>query len=143
MLSFISKMFGGNKSEKDVKKISPEVEKTNRFFAEYQSLSNDQLRSKTIEFKNRIKEYLAPIDKDIQTKKDNAEQLGAADIDGRDAIYKEIDVLSKQRNEKIEEILKEILPEAFAVVKETSRRFKENETLTSTATDLDKELATR
>ncbi len=143
MLSFISKMFGGNKSEKDVKKIAPEVEKTNRFFAEYQSLSNDQLRSKTIEFKNRIKEYLSPIDKDIQTKKDNAEQLGAADIDGRDAIYKEIDVLSKQRNEKIEEILKELLPEAFAVVKETSRRFKENETLSSTATDLDRELATQ
>jgi preprotein translocase subunit SecA len=143
MLSFISKMFGGNKSEKDVKKIAPEVEKTNRFFAEYQSLSNDQLRGKTTEFKTRIKEYLATLDTEIQTKKDDAEKLGAADIDGRDIIYKEIDILTKQRNEKIEEILKELLPEAFAVVKETSRRFKENETLTSTATDLDRELATQ
>ncbi len=143
MLGFISKIFGGNKSEKDVKKIAPEVEKTNQFFAEYAKLSHDQLRSKTIEFKNRIKEFLAPLDTEIQTKKDNAEQLGVADIDGRDAIYKEIDALQKDRNVKIEEILKELLPEAFAVVKETSRRFKENETLTSTATDLDKELATK
>ncbi len=143
MLGFISKIFGGNKSEKDVKKIAPEIEKTNRFFAEYASLSNDQLRGKTIEFKNRIKEFLAPLDTEIQSKKDNADQLGVADIDGRDTIYKEIDALQKERNVKIEEILKELLPEAFAVVKETSRRFKENETIESTATDLDRDLATK
>jgi preprotein translocase subunit SecA len=143
MLSFISKLFGGNKSEKDVKKISPDVEKTNQFFASYAQLSNDQLRAKTTEFKNRIKEFLNPIDTEIQTKKDNAEQLGTADINGRDAIYKEIDELRKTRNAQIEDILKQILPEAFAVVKETSRRFKENETIISTATELDKELATQ
>jgi preprotein translocase subunit SecA len=143
MLSFISKMFGGNKSEKDVKKISPDVEKTNQFFASYAQLSNDQLRAKTTEFKNRIKEFLQTIDTDIQTKKDNAEQLGSADINGRDAIYKEIDELRKTRNAQIEDILKQLLPEAFAVVKETSRRFKENETVISTATELDRELATQ
>ncbi len=143
MLSFISKLFGGNKSEKDVKKISPDVEKTNQFFASYASLSNDQLRAKTNEFKSRIKEHLSTIDKTIQEKKDSAEQLGTADINGRDAIYKEIDELRKARNTEIEEILKEIMPEAFAVVKETSRRFKENETITSSATDLDKALATQ
>jgi preprotein translocase subunit SecA len=143
MLSFISKMFGGNKSEKDVKKISPDVEKTNQFFASYAQLSNDQLRAKTTEFKNRIKEFLQTIDTDIQTKKDNAEQLGSADINGRDAIYKEIDELRKTRNTQIEDILKQLLPEAFAVVKETSRRFKENETVISTATELDRELATQ
>ncbi len=143
MLSFISKMFGGNKSEKDVKKISPEVEKTNQFFASYASLTNDELRNKTLEFKNRIKSHLAEIDADIASKKVNAENLEAADINGRDAIYKEIDAFKKLRDEKIEEILKQILPEAFAVVKETSRRFKENETIISTATELDKELATK
>ena len=143
MLGIISKMFGGNKSEKDVKKISPEVEKTNRFFAEYQSLSNDQLRGKTVEFKKRITDHLAVTDTEIQTKKDNAELLEIADIDGRDGIFKEIDELKKRRNEKIEEILKELLPEAFSVVKETARRFKENENMTATATEMDRDLAAK
>ncbi len=143
MLSFISKIFGGNKSEKDVKKIAPDVEKTNRFFAEYASLSNDALRNKTVEFKARIKEHLAATDASIETKKASAEELPVADIDGRDGIYKEIDALKKERDEKIEEILQQILPEAFAVVKEASRRFKENETLRSTATDFDRDLATK
>ena len=143
MLGIISKMFGGNKSEKDVKKISPEVEKTKGFFAEYQSLSNDQLRGKTVEFKKRIADHLAATDAEIQTKKDNADLLEIADIDGRDGIFKEIDELKKTRNEKIEEILKELLPEAFSVVKETARRFKENENITATATDLDRDLAAK
>jgi len=142
-MSIISKLFGGNKSEKDVKKILPLVEKTNQFFASYQSLSNDQLRGKTIEFKERIKNHLSSVDAEIDTKKLAAESLPVADINGRDDIYKEVDELKKQRDSKIEEILNEILPEAFAVVKETSRRFKENETLESTATELDRELAAK
>ena len=143
MLGLISKVFGGNKSEKDVKKIMPQVESAKSFFAQYQSLTNDELRGKTVEFKSRIKEYLEPTDTEIQNKKDSAEQLSSADIGGRDAIYKEIDGLKKERDEKIEEILKELLPEAFAVVKETARRFKENETVVATATDLDREFATK
>ncbi|MCP9751866.1 preprotein translocase subunit SecA [Ferruginibacter sp. HRS2-29] len=142
-MSIISKLFGGNKSEKDVKKIQPLVEKTNQFFASYQSLSNDQLRGKTIEFKERIKNHLSSVDAEIDTKKLAAESLPVADINGRDDIYKEVDELKKQRDAKIEEVLNELLPEAFAVVKETSRRFKENETLESTATELDKELAAK
>jgi preprotein translocase subunit SecA len=143
MLGFIAKMFGGNKSEKDVKKIMPDVEKTNKFFAQFNSLTNDELRNKTTEFKQRIKDHLTAIDADIQSKKDQAEALPVSDIDGRDRFYKEIDEIKKDRNTKIEEILNQILPEAFAVVKETSRRFSSNETLVSTATDLDKELATQ
>jgi preprotein translocase subunit SecA len=68
MIGMISKLFGGNKSEKDVKKIAPQVEKINQFFAQYQSLSNDELRSKTQEFKNRIKAYLKDIDAEIDNK---------------------------------------------------------------------------
>ncbi len=143
MLGIISKIFGGNKSEKDVKKIAPEVERTNAFFAEYANLSNDDLRSKTADFKARIKEHLKEIDANINTKKENAENLPIVDITGRDTIYKEIDTLKKERNGEIEAILKTILPEAFAVVKETSRRFKENEEIIATATDFDKELATK
>ncbi|MDB5201751.1 MAG: secA [Ferruginibacter sp.] len=143
MLGIISKIFGGNKSEKDVKKILPLVQKTNEFFATYASLSNDALRGKTVEFQGRIREHLADIDKLIADKKLEAESLPLEEIGGRDTIYKEIDGLKKDRDAKIEEILLIILPEAFAVVKETSRRFKENENMEATATDLDRDLATR
>ncbi len=143
MLGIISKLFGGSKSEKDVKQIMPLVDKANRYFTEYQSLSNDQLRNKTNQFKERIKDHLSAIDATIASKKESAEALAVSDINGRDLIYKEIDELKKKRDEQIEEALKEILPEAFAVVKETGRRFKENEVVVSTATDLDRELATK
>ena len=143
MLGIISKIFGGNKSEKDVKKILPQVEKINQYFKEYGSLSNNELRNKTHEFRTRIKEYLSVTDSQIESKKQEAEALPLEEISGRDLIYKEIDALKKDRDAKIEEILEQILPEAFAVVKESSRRFKENETLESDATDLDKELASK
>lgn len=136
-------MFGGNKSEKDVKKIMPDIEAAKRFFTECQTLSNDELRGKTGAFKARIKEHLSKIDADIKDKQDAAENLPVADIAGRDTIYKEIDVLKKDRDEEIETILKNILPEAFAVVKETGRRFKENENIVATATDLDRDIAAK
>ena len=141
MIGFLSKIFGGNKSEKDVKKISPQVEVINRFFAEYSTLSNDALRNKTHEFKARIKKHLGAIDEQINTKKVDAENLPVAEINQKDVIYQEIDALKKDRDKNIEEILLEILPEAFAVVKETARRFKENTFLESIATDLDRTLA--
>src|SRR5688572_12502620 len=137
MLGFISKVFGGNKSEKDVKKITPYVARINQFFQQYQSLSNDELRNKTQEFRQRIREHLSAIDAEITEKNKAAEDLSFTDLMGKDAIYQEVDKLKKDRDDKIEEILKEILPEAFAVVKEAARRFKENEELVSTATQLD------
>ncbi|MBC7867987.1 MAG: preprotein translocase subunit SecA, partial [Gloeobacteraceae cyanobacterium ES-bin-316] len=143
MLGIISKIFGGSKSEKDVKLILPQVEKSNRFFAEYQALTNDQLRNKTGEFKERIKAHLTEVDESIAAKNKEAEALPVSEINGRDIIYKEVDELKKDRDKKIEEVLKELLPEAFAVVKETSRRFKENEVLAVTATELDMELASK
>ncbi|MBL0145439.1 MAG: hypothetical protein IPP48_06430 [Chitinophagaceae bacterium] len=143
MLGIISKLFGGSKSEKDVKKIAPEVQKINQFFAQYQSLSNDELRNKTIEFRSRIAQHLTPINKQIEDKNQAAEDLPIEDINGRDAIYKEVDELKKEKDKETEIILKELLPEAFAVVKETSRRFKENATLESSATELDRTLAVK
>ncbi len=141
MLGFISKIFGGSKSEKDVKKIEPYVAKINHFFSSYQSLSNDQLRNKTQEFRQRIKEYLAAIDAEITAKNIAAEELPYNDLLGKDAIYQEVDKLKKDRDKKIEEVLEEILPEAFAVVKETARRFKENTEIIATATQLDRDLS--
>jgi len=143
MLGFISKIFGGSKSEKDVKKIEPYVGKINHFFASYQSISNDQLRNKTQVFRQRIKEHLAEIDAEIASKNSSAEELPFNDLMGKDAIYQEVDKLKKERDKKIEEALLDILPEAFAVVKDTARRFKENTDIISTATQLDRDLSVK
>ncbi|HYK47070.1 MAG TPA: preprotein translocase subunit SecA [Parafilimonas sp.] len=143
MLNILSKILGGNKSEKDVKKIEPQVVQINHFFEQYQTLSNDELRNKTNDFKQRIKAHLAEIDESIQSKKTEAEQLPESEMQARDALYKAADELKKDRDKKIEEILLEILPEAFAVVKETARRFKESTELTSTATQLDRDLSVK
>ena len=143
MIGFLSKLFGGNKSEKDVKKILPVVEKINQHFASYASLSNDQLRNKTQEFRQRIQDHLAATDEAIAAKNKQAEELPFNDLMGKDAIYQEVDKLKKDRDKKIEEVLEEILPEAFAVVKETARRFKENTEIVSTATQLDSDLSVK
>jgi len=141
MAGFFQKLFGGSKSEKDVKKIEPIVTKINGFFASYQSLTNDQLRGKTQEFRNRIKEHLKSTDDEIVAKNKQAEELPFNDLTGKDTIYQEVDALKKERDKKIEEALKEILPEAFAVVKETARRFKENAEVVATVTQLDRDLS--
>ena len=143
MLGFISKLFGGSKSEKDVKSIEPIVKQINQHFASYQSLTNDQLRNKTQEFRQRIKAHLKDIDDQIAQLGKEAEELPFSDINGKDAIYQQVDALKKDRDKKIEEALKEILPEAFATVKETARRFKENTEMVATATELDREFSVR
>ncbi len=143
MLGFIQKIFGGSKSEKDVKKLTPIVEKVNHHFAACASLTNDQLRQKTQEFRQRIQEHLREINDQIAERNKAAEDLPFNDLMGKDAIYQEVDKLKKDRDKKIEEILNEILPEAFAVVKETARRFKENTEIISTATQLDRDLSVK
>ncbi len=141
MIGIISKLFGGSKADKDVKRIQPLITEINKIYENYKSLSNDELRNKTQEFRQRIKEHLQEIDANIAAKKAEAEAHPEAELHSREAIYDAADKLVKKRDELIEEVLKDILPEAFAVVKETARRFKENTELTVTATELDKELA--
>ena len=143
MLKFISKLFGGSKSEKDVQSIMPIIQKVGIHFQELQALSNDALRTKTVEFKERINLHLKVIDDIIAGKNAEAEALPINDIHGRDIIYQEVDKLKKERNKKIEEALAIIQPEAFAVVKETARRFKENAELVCTATELDRNLSVK
>jgi preprotein translocase subunit SecA len=143
MLQIISKLFGGSKSEKDVKKIQHLVAIINGHFASYKSLSNDDLRAKTSEFTARIKAHVAPLDAEIEAQQAAAEALELSDLLGRDTIYENIDKIKKDRDQELEKILWEILPEAFAVVKETARRFTENEELVSTATPLDRELSVK
>jgi preprotein translocase subunit SecA len=141
MIGIISKLFGGSKSDKDVKRIQPLVTEINKIYNNLKSISNDELRGKTIDFRQRIKNHLAEIDQTIAAKRNEAENHPEADLHAREAIYDEADKLIKKRDELIEEILKTILPEAFAVIKETARRFKENTEIIATATDLDRELA--
>lgn len=138
MFNFIKNIFS-SKHERDVKAYSSVVDAVNRNFADYASLDNDQLRNKTIEFRNRIKEYLAPITADIQNMEKNAAEM--ANFHEKENLYNEIDKLRKDKNKSLEAILMEILPEAFAVVKETARRFKENATLTVKATEHDRNIA--
>jgi preprotein translocase subunit SecA len=138
----IFKLFG-SKSERDIKEITPAVEQTKQEYAKLNNLSNDQLRGKTIEFKERIAKHLKETESTISSLTNKIEQEPEMDINEKENVYRNIDQLKKTRNVKIEEILKEILPEAFAVVKETARRFAENKTLEVSATDLDKQLAAR
>ncbi len=137
----ISKIFGGNKSEKDIKKITPLVTKTNEYFKSYASLTNSELRNKTVIFRERIKEHLQNINDQITEKENTAAALSSDKLTERDAIYQEVDKLKKEKDKQIEDILLELLPEAFAVVKETARRFKENTEVVAEATDLDRDLS--
>ena len=143
MLGILSKIFGGNKSEKDIKQIRPLVGEINQHFSAYQSLSNDQLRAKTAEFKARIKDHLREIDTKIEELNARAEALPFGDINEKDVIYQEVDGLKKERDDQVEEVLETLLPEAFAVVKETARRFMENAQVVSTATELDRNLSVK
>jgi preprotein translocase subunit SecA len=143
MAGLFSSLFGGSKSEKDVKKIAPLVTDINQHFASFESITNDQLRNKTQIFRQRIKDYLKEIDEEIASKNKQADELPYNDLLGKDAIYQEVDKLKKDRDKKIEEVLEDILPEAFAVVKETARRFKENKEIIATATQLDRDLSVK
>jgi len=135
----LAKVFG-SKSNRDIKEVTPIVAAINEYYNSYQTLSNDELRNKTNEFKQRIREYLAEIDTKISEIKAVAEKE-ETDLEEKDALFKEVDALYKKKNEAIEEILNQILPEAFAVVKETARRFKEQEEIIAAATNLDRDLA--
>jgi preprotein translocase subunit SecA len=141
MLGFLTKLFGGHKSEKDIKTILPVVKQINDAFEKLQSLPVDQLRNKTQEFRQRISAHLAKIDSTIAERQLAAEN--AEDVTEKDVVYQEIDKLKKDRDKQLEEVLEELLPEAFAVVKETARRFTQNTTITATATELDRQLAVK
>lgn len=141
MLGFLSKIFG-SKSERDIKLIAPLVEKTKEEYSKLNTLSNDELRARTTGFKNRISEHLADIDKQIADLRAQAETPDM-DIGEKTELYDQVDRLGKDRDKELEKVLMEILPEAFAVMKDTARRFTENKTIEVTATDFDRELAAR
>ena len=141
-MSFINsiiKAFVGDKSQKDVKATQPYITKIKALEPLLATLSHDELRAKTAQFKEKIKQARAKQDAEIEAKKQEAENT--ADIDLREDIYNAIDALEKEAYEISEKVLMEILPEAFAVIKETAKRFKENTTITVNATEKDRELS--
>ncbi|MEI5983314.1 UNVERIFIED_CONTAM: secA [Trichonephila clavipes] len=140
MLKFLSKLFG-SKSERDIKAIMPLVNKIKEEYEKLAGLSHDELRAKTQDFKNRISAYLQDIDNEIADLKKNADST--EDMEEKTSIYDKIDKLTKDRDKKLEEVLLEILPEAFAVVKDTARRFTVNKAIEVTASDFDREIAAR
>ena len=141
MLKFISKLFG-SKSERDVKALLPEGEKVKVEYAKLDGISNDELRAKTTELKQTITDGLAGIDAKIQEIKTHTENPDI-DVSEKVDLYTQLDKLEKDRDKELEVILMAILPQGFAVIKETARRFKENKTIEVTATQFDRDLAAR
>jgi len=141
-MSFINsiiKVFVGDKSQKDVKALQPYLNKIKTFETSLISLSHDELRARTAYFKEKIKEARA--DKDAKIASLKAEVENIEDIDKREDLYESIDALEKEAYEISEKTLLEILPEAFSVVKETARRFKDNSFIEVTATAKDREFS--
>ena len=141
IVNSLLKVFLGDKSGKDLKKLNPLVDDINVQFDKLYSLSNDQLRNKTIEFKKVISDQTSDINKSIGdlNKKISNESSNTE----KEILFKEVEVLDNELIAKKAEILDDLLPKAFAVVKETARRFFENEELEVTTSDFDKEIASK
>ncbi len=138
MFKFIKKLFG-TKYEKDKSLYQPIVDQVHIEEEKLGGLSNDDLRNRTLDFKRRIAEHLAGIDADIKAVREEAQ--ATEDFNQKEDLFEQIDELTKERDKHLEEILKEILPETFAVVRETARRFSNNTSITVTATEHDRNLA--
>jgi preprotein translocase subunit SecA len=138
-LNAVLKVFVGDKSKQDVKSITPLVDKIKTFEAALEALSHDELRAKTLEFKAKIAEANKDNNEKIANLLQEAENT--EDIDRREDIYLTVDKLREDAFSITENVLNAILPEAFAVVKETAKRFKNNTTLTVTATAFDREIS--
>ncbi|RAW03386.1 preprotein translocase subunit SecA [Pseudochryseolinea flava] len=142
MLKLIAKIFG-TKSEKDIKRMMPLVEQTKQEGEKLKSISNDDLRGETKKIQDLINQELSATDEKIKSLHAKIAENPQLEINEKDAIFQEIDKLEENRNKELEKVLMKVLPKAFAIVRETARRFKENETLQVTAQDYDREFAGR
>ena len=141
-MSIFAKFFG-TKSDKDIKVILPVEEKIHQAYEKIKTLSNDDLRGMTVTFRNRIRDHVAEEVTQIDSLRGQIAADPEMDPEAKENLWREVDQLEKRRKEKTEEILNEILPEAFAVMKDTARRFKENEAIEVFANDFDRDLAAR
>ncbi|MHA7109378.1 preprotein translocase subunit SecA [Sunxiuqinia elliptica] len=140
-MAFVTKILGkflGNKSDRDIREITPIVEEIKKEYERISKLSIDELRGESARLKQVIQDRIQADLDEIAALKAKVEEV---DIQESEKIYQQVDKIEEQINEKIEVVLNEILPAAFAVVKDTARRFTENERLVVKATDFDRELA--
>ncbi len=140
MLDIFKKLFG-TKSDRDLKEITPILNKCIALKDDYQKLSNDQLRAKTFQFKETIKEAIAAEEAEIEEIKNRIETEYDMNVVEKEKLYASLDSLEKESYRKTQEVLDEILPEAFAVLRETSDRFKQNSVVEVTALDFDRDIA--
>ena len=138
ILNNILKTFIGDKTKKDLNNITPLVAEIKTYEKQLESLTNDELRLKTAAFKGQIAKARAPFDDNINTLLQEVKKI--QDLDEKENIYQQVDDQNEAAQKASENILNQILPEAFAVVKETAKRFKENQTLEVTASENDREL---
>jgi len=143
MIGTIIKKVFGDKASRDLKEVQPIAEKVKSEYPKLESLSNDELREKTTDFKSRIAAKIADEQAQIDQLRNEIEEDAKMPIGERERRYEEIDKLEEKTLGQIEEVLLELLPEAFAVMKETARRFRENKEITVTAKDLDREIAAK
>ena len=136
-IDIITKLFG-NKSQKDMQAVMPYVEKIKAAYAEINALSDDELRARSAALMQRLQDAVAADKSKIIELKASIESL---DIDKREKVYNEIDRLEKEVLDIYDKTLNDILPDAFAIVKSTARRFTENETIVVNATQMDRDLA--
>lgn len=142
MIAGLLKQLFGDKTAKDRKDYQPFIDKTNAFSREINSLSDDDLRNKTLTFRKSIVDYVQDLENQLAELNATASDINTP-IDQKEELFDKIDKMVKTIDDKIEEKLAEILPEAFAVVKETARRWSENGQLVVTATAMDRDLAAR
>jgi len=140
MINNILKRFFGTKSDRDIKEVDPMVVQINEIYEQYHSLSNDELRNKSKELKEKVQQVVTDDQKKIEELK---LKVAEEEIEDQDAVYDEIDNIEKEIDKKFDNILIEILPEAFALIRETAKRLKENEQVEVTATDYDRDLAVK
>ena len=125
-LTSIIKFFFGSKADKDRKEIMPYVEKIKAIYPSIEALSNDELRERSAALRKRIADFIAEDEAHIVAQKAKLEDLTIS-LNDKENISKDIDQTVKRIDEKIEKVLDEILPEAFAIMKDTARRFAQND----------------
>lgn len=142
MLKLIAKIFG-TKSQKDIKQVMPLVDETIQEGGKLTGLSHDELRNQTLEVQNSINQALLDIDNQLAALHKEIADNPELGIQEKEAVFAQIDKLELERNKELEKVLLKVLPRAFAIIRETAKRFKENETVEVTANDFDREMSGR
>ncbi len=140
MANFLTKLFG-TKADRDMKEVQPLLKKTLQAYEDIKELSTDDLRHKTVEFREMIHEGTKEEEQRLEEIRNYLDTNYDLPIEEKQSLYKEVEKLEDKVYKTTQEILNDILPEAFSVMKETARRFQENEIIEVTATEMDRDLA--